>query len=85
MCDTSDGREGIRDRLFLTWLEKYADRKRFTFCRAQAIIEDQGIFFVILIENRHPRLQAIIKDFKEKAALLTEDKAIPPHPQGLDH
>ena len=74
MCDTSDGREEIRDRLFLTWFEKYADKERFTFCRTHAIVEGQGIYFVILIENRHPKLQAIVEDFKNKATLLTEDK-----------
>ena len=76
MCDTSDRREEFRDRLFLTWLEKYADKERFTYCRAHAVVEGQGIFFVILIENRHPKLQAIVEDFKDKAALLTEIKPI---------
>ena len=29
MCDTSDGRESIRNRLFISWFEKYANKERF--------------------------------------------------------
>ncbi len=67
MCDTSDGREEIRNRLFLSWFEKYADKKRFTICKAHANIEGQGIFFVIVIENSNPKLHAITAEFRKKS------------------
>lgn len=74
MCDTSDGREEIRNRLFLSWFEKHADKKRFTICKAHANIEGQGIFFVIVIENSNPKLHAITAEFRKKADLLTQEK-----------
>ena len=74
MCDTSDGREEIRNRLFLSCFEKHADKKRFTICKAHANIEGQGIFFVIVIENSNPKLHAITAEFRKKADLLTQDK-----------
>lgn len=74
MCDTSDGREESRHRLFLTWFEHYAEKQRFTICQAHAEVEGEGLFLCIVIDNRNPRLQAITTDFTESAALLTEGK-----------
>lgn len=74
MCDTSDGKEEIRNRLFLSWFEKYADKKRFTICQAHMEIEGEGLFICIIVDNRNPKLAAITKDFNEQAALLTGGK-----------
>ena len=74
MCDTSDGREESRHRLFLTWFEHYAEKQRFTICQAHAEIEGEGLFFCIVVDNRNPHLEAITTDFTESAALLTEGK-----------
>lgn len=74
MCDTSDGREESRNRLFLSWFERYAEKGQFTICKAHTTIEGEGMFFCIVVENRNPRLKAITEDFEEKAAMLTSDK-----------
>lgn len=74
LCDTSDGREESRNRLFLSWFEKHAEKQRFTICKAHTEIEGEGIFLCIVIDNRHPDLNAITEDFEEKATLLTQDK-----------
>lgn len=74
LCDTSDGREESRNRLFLTWFDRYAERNRFTICSAHAKIENETLFLCIVIDNRNPRLQAIKEDFEEKAAILTDGK-----------
>lgn len=73
MCDTSDGREEFRNRLFLSWFDKY-EKDRFTICQAHAEVEGEGLFLCIIIDNRHPKLAVIKADFEEKAALLTEGK-----------
>lgn len=74
LCDTSDGREKSRDRLFLSWFEKHAEKECFTICRAHATVEGEGLFLCIVIDNRNPRLKAIVDDFEEKAVMLTEEK-----------
>ena len=74
LCDTSDGREASRNRLFLSWFDKYADERRFTICKAHANVEGEGLFFCIIVDNRNPKLNAIVADFEEKAAMLTEGK-----------
>lgn len=74
LCDTSDGREEFRNKLFLSWFDKHAGNNRFTICKAHAEIEGEGIFLCIIIDNRNPKLKAITEDFEEKAAMLTGEK-----------
>ena len=71
MCDTSDGRESIRNRLFISWFEKYANKERFTICKAFTSVEGQGLFIGIIVENRNPKIYDIITDFNEQAKLLS--------------
>ena len=74
LCDTSDGREAYRNRLFLTWFDHYAENHLFTIRQAHAEIEGEGLFFCIIIDNRNPKLKDIVDDFEAKSALLTESK-----------
>lgn len=74
LCDTSVGREESRNRLFLSWFEKYAQKNQITICKAHAEIEGEGLFFCIVVENRNPKLKAITEDFEDKAAMLTGEK-----------
>ena len=74
LCDTSDGREETRNRLFLSWFERYAQNNQFTICKAHTKVEGEGLFFCIVVENRNPKLKAITEDFEDKAAMLTGEK-----------
>ena len=73
-CDTSDGREAMRNRLFLTWFERNAEPNRFTIRTAHAVVEGQGFYAAVIVENRNPRLADVIADFEQTAAALTEGK-----------
>jgi len=72
ICDTSDGRESGRNRLFLRWFDKHAEPERYTIHTANAKVEDETVYAAIIIENRNPRLKEIIADFDQTAALLTD-------------
>ena len=74
ICDTSDGREAKRNRLFMRWFEEYATPERFTLKTANAIVEGQGFYAAIIVENSNPLLEAIVSDFKQTAETLTGDK-----------
>jgi len=71
VCDTSDGKEGGRNRLFLRWFERHATPDRFTICTANAKVESELVYIAIIVDNRNPNLQAITQDFKETAEALT--------------
>ena len=74
ICDTSDGREAKRNRLFIRWFEEFADPAHFTMRAANAIVEDQGFYAAIIVENSNPKLDAIIADFNRSAETLTAGK-----------
>ena len=74
LCDTSDGREESRNRLFITWFDRYIDKDGFIIRKAHTQVEDEGMFLCIIVDKRNPRLKAITDDFDEKAAMLTEGK-----------
>lgn len=69
-CDSSDHREAGRNRLFIRWFEKAANPARFTICSTHAVVEGQGIYVSIIVENRNPKLKAITTDFEETASAL---------------
>ena len=74
ICDTSDGREEKHNRLFIRWFEEFATPERYTMQTANAIVEGQGFYAAIIVENRNPKLEAIIEDFKQTAESLTGEK-----------
>lgn len=71
ICDTSDGKESSRNRLFLRWFERHAAPNQFTICTANAKVEDEMFYVTIIVDNRNPNLQAIADEFKATAEVLT--------------
>ena len=74
ICDTSDGREEKRNRLFVKWFEEFATPNRFTMKTANATVEGQGFYAAIIVENTNPMLEAIVSNFKQTAESLTGEK-----------
>lgn len=74
ICDTSDGREAKRNRLFLNWFYKNAEPNRFTIRTASTTVEGEGFYTAIIVENRNPLLEAVIADFEMTAEALTTGK-----------
>ena len=71
ICDTSDSREAARNRLFILWFKQSAQPNRFTIRSASTIIEGQGFYAAIIVENRNPMLTDITADFDQTAVSLT--------------
>ncbi|MBQ6745938.1 MAG: hypothetical protein IJR07_02685 [Bacteroidaceae bacterium] len=46
----------------------------FTIKSAHAVIEEQGIYVAIFVENRNPLIQQITDYFDKAAASLTDNK-----------
>ena len=72
VCDTSDGKEEGRNRLFLRWFERHAKPGRFTIRTAKARVEEESIYVAIIVENTNPNLNAVTADFDATAAALTD-------------
>ena len=73
ICDTYDGREGMRNRLFLSWFSEYTQSDRFTIRTADTQIENEHIYAAIIVENRNPYIGSILEEFDDYSQTL-EDK-----------
>lgn len=72
ICDTSDGREAYRSRLFMRWFEESDENARFTIRSVSTEIEGQGFYTALIIENTNPHIKEILEDFESTAEVLCE-------------
>ncbi len=63
ICDTSDRREGARNRLFLRWFENEKAPEKYTIRNAHVKIEGETLYIAIIVSNLNPKLDEIIKEF----------------------
>lgn len=71
ICDTDDGREAMRNRLFLRWFSEGADESHFTIKTAHCLVEQQMFYTAIIIRNDHPNYSAVISEFDMTATELS--------------
>lgn len=71
ICDTSDGREAIRNRLFVRWFMESDKDNMLEIKTADAIVEGEGMFFAIIFKKSNPRYVEISSEFEEVSAYLT--------------
>lgn len=74
MCDTADGQQAERNRLFLRWFKSYNKEDLFTI--KWETVEDEGTnnYISIIVQNSNPNLDAIIETFKEQIRLFKDNK-----------
>ncbi|MBQ7056778.1 MAG: hypothetical protein IJM84_02370 [Bacteroidaceae bacterium] len=74
-CDSSDRREKARNRLFIRWFKETDVNSKFTICTTETIVEGQGMYVAIIVENDNPRIDAIKEEFEMVSdALMTGQK-----------
>ena len=72
ICDTSDGKETSRSRLFIKRFDEYEEKSRFIIKTASTYIENQGFYTAMIVERTNKHLAAIIDDFDNTANLLCD-------------
>lgn len=65
VCETGDGKESLRDRLFLRWLKDYSQKGLFYVEHVEMTVEGIDNYAVLIVERRNPCLYAIISEFHE--------------------
>lgn len=65
ICDNSDGRQAVRDRIFTAWFDIYENKDKFTFLHGEAEFDGVGYFTSIIIRNDNPDLQDVIDAFND--------------------
>ena len=71
ICDTADGRESVRNRLFLRWFEESDVNHLYDIKTANATVEGEGMYFAIILKKSNPHYIEIIQEFDTVATELT--------------
>ena len=73
ICETGDGKQSMRSRLFGYWVNHYKKMWKIMFLTA-SISDEDGItnYASIIIRQDHPRLKEVIREFSDTVALLNE-------------
>ena len=63
ICDTTDGRQASRDRLFRAWFHSYVESASYTMCTDTMEIDNIRYFSSVLLRNNHPMLNQVLSKF----------------------
>lgn len=61
--DTDDGREAMRNRLFVRWFTEKVDPTRYTIKTAHCQVEDQVFYTAIILQKTHPYYAEVTTEF----------------------
>lgn len=70
ICDTSDGKESFRSKLFVKWFESSDANMRFVIKTANTTLEGIGFYTAMIVERSNEHLAEIIEDFDNTAEVL---------------
>ncbi len=73
ICETGDGKQQARSRLFASWFEAYEYSKNFT-CMTTSLRDAEGVFnsATLIVPTAHPKYKEILNEFTETSAILRE-------------
>jgi len=76
LCETGDGKQALRSRLFTRWFEEYHDNQLY-YCRTVEIADIDNVknFAALIVQMSNPRLNEIKAEFEETIRILTEKLA----------
>lgn len=72
ICETGDGKQDMRGRLFHSWFKAFTSEERFAYYDAH-IIEEEGVsnHASIILRRDNPNFDAVVKAFKDSVLLLS--------------
>ncbi len=73
LCETGDGKQAMRNRLFQYWFSQYDKKDDFTYL-STSITDVDGVvnYATIIIRNDNPLLVEIVNEFTQTVKLLRE-------------
>ncbi len=72
ICETGDGRQAFRSRLFIRWFNTYAGREDYVMRTAEVVEDKTKNFAALIVQKSNPRLNEILLEFNETISLLSE-------------
>ena len=71
ICDTGDGRQALRSRLFVRWFNSYSLRDAYVLRTAEILDSDVWNFAALIVQRSNPRVDEILAEFDETVQVLT--------------
>ena len=65
ICDTTDGRQASRDRLFRAWFYSYIENTSFTMCTDTMTIDNIRYFSSVILRKDHPMHNLVLNKFHD--------------------
>ncbi|MGM9697314.1 MAG: DUF6169 family protein [Prevotella sp.] len=72
ICDTSDGRQQARNKLFLKWLRENDQQGRYGISTCNVNVEGEMWYAAIILRRDNPLFFSVMKEFEEDAQRLSE-------------
>ena len=70
LCETGDGKQTVRNRLFIRWFREYALNHLYYFDSVEISAEGIENYAAIIVQKSNPNLDNIIADFNATINLL---------------
>ena len=71
ICETGDGRQAFRSRLFIRWFSNYSGRDAYVMQTAEVKEGKTKNFAALIVQKSNPRLEEILAEFNETISILT--------------
>ena len=71
ICETGDGKQAFRSRLFVRWFNTYSGRDAYVMETAEVQEEHTRNFAALIVQKSNPRLAEILAEFDETISILT--------------
>ena len=71
ICETGDGRQSFRSRMFIRWFNNYAGRDQYVMQTAEVQEGKTKNFAALIVQKSNPRLKEILAEFDETISILT--------------
>ena len=74
LCDTANGQQAMRNRLFLRWFNTYEMKQKYSIFNEMIPDEGEMNYVSLIIPLSHPQFEAIVSHFNEMIDNFKENK-----------
>ena len=74
MCESGDGQQAMRARLFLRWFNQYKQNRGFVIKTAEVKSEKTTDYVALIIQRSHPAFDDIVQLFDSEITMFKQNK-----------
>ena len=70
ICETGDGKQAFRSRLFIRWFNTYKNKDAYIIESAEVQEGKVKNFAALIVQKSNPRMEEIVQEFRDTISLL---------------